>query len=341
MKNTYNKNFQHFKHFIYNIDNISPYFINKPSQSSLVHSHTDYSLIHWESSYRSKLSLLNLNYLKEIDVLENSPCFLVRDGLFLTMDFFNRCIKSKELRATLLFHNAIRNFIPEEWMENVLFYEFEFKQRKPSFNFSQNKSLRLIIKFHLLEKCFQPQKILDFLDTINFYEEIVLCFSIHDTNHFFSNEWDGGKYSQTTFSIIEEIKKKCLLKANKVSLRTLKSLQENDNLSGFDYFNLSQSEHYYIDDFTNYHCLSYGANPLNVQSFIACDEDLFIPLSSNHGIRVLANLENQNLEIGHSFQENLKYINIKKGDKFNLSAFQMLHSLTMDNTGFSWPKIFN
>ena len=336
----YQQNLKRFKYIHDNINDLGRHYIGKPAPSKLPHEHTEYSLNQWDIPYASRLSLLNLSYITNVDQVDNAPCFIVRDGLFLTMDFFNRCLKQKELRTLLLFHHGLKDFIPANWEENVLFFEYAYNKKKPVFHFTKQSSKKLILKFNLLKGCFSPEKIHSFLESIDHYQEIILCFSLHETNHFLSNQWDGGVFLHSTYEEIEKIKNKCLEKCEKVSSIPLKSLQMVNDLFEYDFYDISQSEHYYIDDYTNYHCLLSGATPLKMKEESGHPDDISLPLSFNHGIRVLAQPKKKDPVFEKTFQQGLKELSIHPGEKFNISAFQWLHSLTKERTSFSWPKLF-
>lgn len=340
MTTTYKNNLDSLQYIFSNISEYGQQHILKPLSSKLIHAHTDHSIHHWARPYPTHLNLLNLNYIDRIEELESAPFFLVRDGLFLTMDFFNRCLKNSELRSILLFHHGLKDFIPDEWRDNALFYEYSFTPQKSKIQFSNQKSKKIILKFHLMDKCYSFDKMVSIINKIDNYEEIILCFSIHETNFFLSEHWDGGAFLQSTYDSINLLKQECLKKVDKVSTITLKQLQAINDLSDFDFYNAGNFEHYYIDDFTNHHCLLFGATPILTKKAPANQDDIVFPLSFNKEIRVLANPATKDPSKLLAIKKGIDDLAIKPGQKFNTSAFQLVHSLTKEHVDFSWPTHF-
>lgn len=338
----YANNIQRLKTICRQLSTIEKGYIERPHQNDLAHEHTHYSLNQWEHQYLSPFGLLHLNHIQKLTQLDRAPVFLVRDGLFLMCDFFNRFKKNRDFRTLFLIHHSAKDFVPLEWRENVLFFEYEYTRKLAAFNFTEDVShKKLILKFSLLQKSFSLEKFKKTISKIKKYDEITLCFSFHESNHFLNHEWDGGAFVHQAFSEIENAKKLCLEKAEAVKTLPFKPLQNLEILSEFDYWDIGDTTNYFIDDFTNHHCFKLGATPLFMENQNAHEDDIVIPLSFYHGIRVLSHPQEINTLKMNLLQEGLRDLDISPGEKFTTSAFQLLNTLTEDINGSSWIKTFS
>lgn len=65
--------------------------------------------------------LIQVGVLKQLEVAKT---WLVRDGLLPMVWFFKRFPNPGSLTSKLLFHSALKNYIPKSWEKNVGFYEY-------------------------------------------------------------------------------------------------------------------------------------------------------------------------------------------------------------------------
>jgi hypothetical protein len=337
----YQNNFTKIESIFSNPDNIFSSY-SQHSYSALAHDHTSYSMNKWNGNYSSFINPICLYEINSYKQLESKPFYFVRDGLFLLMDFFNRVKKPASGKCILLVHHSLRNFIPSEWIDSILFYEYEYRPQfsklKTTESFKKNK---IIIKIDFMNKLFSVEKVLNLLKQYPGYDEILFCCSLHERNYFLEEKWDGGDFLFKTYETIDVLKKAALKICSTVELITTKELLLQQNLYGFEYSDASFKECYFIDDFVNFYCLQKGAIPKScIEEKSASNKDLFVFLTFNHGIRILAKPGPIDQIVKQNFNLGFEQLGILQNQKLPISGFQHLESLSSEIIGSSWMKTF-
>lgn len=339
MTATYQTNFNKLKKYILKPDSILnfdprayPY-----QEQEFVHNNLWHGFDPWKDNYSSPLTHINL-YQVTIPAQVNSlPFMLVRDGLFTMIDFFSRCPNPKHINGNLLIHSTLRDFVPSSWRAKVLFYDFEY--RKIISNVFAQKNKHILIKANITDSMFDyeiaEKKILD-LKKLK-YEKFMFFF-FNRSNPFLVKDWDSDY--RTNEYVLSQSKFINFLTKEKINFEfhTWKEYFHIPGMHQYDCIDLNFKEKYYLDDFTNYFFLKKGADPFNPILAKGNKDDLYVPLTSNHGIRIYSK------ELGYKNKsdeifKNLNLLNITNS-KCDFGAFQMLeeYSGKLDS---AWFKVYN
>lgn len=291
----------------------------------------------WKDNYSSPLTHICLYQVTNISQIEELPTVLVRDGLFMLLEFFMRSPNPKKMEGLILVHKCLRDYVPEVWRSKTLFYEFE--HRGSLNNVFKMKNKQVLIKANITDKIFDyeeaKQQILGLkkykYDKLNF-------FFFNRSNPFLALDWDNDhktiSYIESQNNFISFLDKE---KINYEFL-TWKEYFHAQNMHQFDCFDLNFKEKYFIDDFSNYFFQKKGATPLNLANAKGNEADLYVPISAFHGIRVLGKEPSFNQAKANEIYKNLNSMDYKI--KFDIGAFQMIDEMTGKKLESSWPKIF-
>ena len=341
MTATYQNNFKKIKKYL--IDPMPTLMSYDPKSypfhdQKLIHESLHHSFDPWKALYSSKIPHINLfeiNILKQIETL---PLFLVKDGLFTLLDFFNRFSNSKEIPGIMLVHSCLKDFIPNNWRAKVGFYEIEYRnQASPHF---QQKNKHILIKANVTDSIFDyelaKKKVLE-LKKKKF--EKFTFFFFNRTDPLLTVEWDLDE--RTNIYVASQNNFLKFLESEKIDYEflTWKEYFHAQSMHQYHCLDLNYKEKYYIDDFANYLFAKKGATPAELISQKGNDEDIFFPISSFHGVRILANEPEYNDNKANEIQRNLKLMRLDKV-KFNISAFQMVDNIAGKKLESAWFKNF-
>lgn len=306
-------------------------------EQEFLHSNLWHAFDPWKDAYSSPLTHINLYQVTNISQISELPTVLVRDGLFMLMEFFARSPNPKKMDGLILVHKTLRDYVPEVWRSKTLFYEFEFKGLKD--NIFKIKNNQIIIKANITEGIFDydlaMKKILEIKKQK--YEKINFFF-FNRSNPFLARDWDGDH--RTIEYIESQSKFITFLEKEKIQHEFL-TWREYFHVQGmhqYDCLDLNFKEKYYIDDFSNYFFMKKGATPQNLAQVKGSDDDIFVSLSPFHGIRILSKEASYDQSKANEIYRTLKAMDFNL--KFDIGAFQMVDALSGKKLESSWPKIF-
>jgi hypothetical protein len=342
MTATYQNNFKKISKYIANPN--PSFMVHDPLQYAFrdqekLHEFLDHSYGPWDNTYASPLTSINLFQVSTVKQISMLPSVFVRDGLFTTVDFFNRLPNPKDIPGIMLVHQSLRDFIPNEWRAKVLFYEIEY--RNETLGQFQQKNNQLLLKAFVHDGIFDyeeaTKKVLELkkqkFEKFNF-------FFFNRIDPLLVSEWDHDyrtiEYVKNQTKFISFLEKE---KINHEFL-TWKEFFNAQNFHQFHCVDLNFKEKYYIDDYTNYLFAKKGATPINPIRQKGHLSDLFVPLSSFHGIRIIGQEPNHNPKKADEIYKNLKLMNFEK-KKCTADVFQMIDAVAGKKLDSAWFKIYN
>jgi hypothetical protein len=308
-------------------------------EEEFLHTFLKYGLDPWKDSYASPLVHINLYQVTTAKQINSLPFFLVRDGLFTLLDFFHRLPNPKLAPGIMFIHNSLKDYVPPIWRAKVIYYEFEYRNLET--NVFQQKNKEVFIKANVTQGIFDydlaMKKVLE-LKKLKFNKFNFLFFN--RSNVFLAKEWDSDyltiEYVRTQAKFINFLEKEKI----DYEFLTWKEFFHIQGAHQFSCLDLNYKEKHYIDDFTNYHFLKKGMTPLNLSSMKGHESDLYVPITSFHGIRILGQAPTINSAKGDEIFKNLKLMNVSS-EKCDYGAFQMFNEVSEKKLNSACLKVFN
>ncbi len=285
-------------------------------------SHTTYSINQsWKQPYGSPLFHINLHDLHSPEQIHHLPFVLVRDGLFLLLDFFNRFPDPKVFHPIFLICSIHASFIPEAWHKKVLIYDFVFSPESKVGKI-KSKGRKFLVKGMYND---------DLVDYENLLEKINYCSELGKTsvalfmqeNPFLHLKWQGNELIFSFANFMEKLKSNLKYKEN-VEFLTYEQMYKMKDLSEIEFADENIKENYYIDEYLNFFLLKNGAKPLekDLGGKIAWNGK-FTRLTSVHGIFIHEFYElNLNKKLA-KFSVDLNILTEKEAS-FNVSHFSLI-----------------
>lgn len=306
-------------------------------EHQLLHSTLWHGFDPWKDNYSSPLTHICLYQVTNISQIEDLPTILVRDGLFMLLEFFLRSPNPKKLKGMILVHRCLRDYVPEAWRSKTLFYEIEYRGSEE--NIFKTKNKQVLLKANITDGIFDYEiaksKILE-LKKLK-YEKFNFFF-FNRSNPFLVLDWDNDHrtidYVTSQNSFIAFLEKEKI----KHEFLTWQDYFHVPSIHQYDCLDLNFKEKYFIDDFSNYFFLKKGATPISLQEVKGNESDLYVPISAFHGIRVLGKEPPFNQIKANEIHKNLKKMDCSV--KFDIGAFQMIDAVSGTKLESAWPKIF-
>lgn len=294
----------------------------------LPHGHTSHSLGPWDEHYYSPLNHVNLFQVVDSKQLARLHFALVRDGLFTLVDFFHRFSTPKGFKIILIVHEKFKEFIPLRWSNSVLFFDFDITS---SLYESKTYNDQLIIKGSLMEGAFCNDQFIKNIDEVKKQKKIkklLLCLSPRQ-NYFLRPTWQGDvEFSNISNTFMKSVYLELSTKLN-LEFINWKSLFSMSDLHRYEFLDANKKDNLYIDDYTDFYLLKKGAKPVFIEAGSRKNEnDIIVPLSHVHGIRVLANPHLSKINHWGYLTKTFELLEIEKGDQLNVSAFQAIQKLS-------------
>jgi hypothetical protein len=319
MKAIYQNNFDRFAElFEKQMGNLSRHHSHEKTQE-LIH----YTLGPWDDEYFSPLNHVNLYKVEDLKALTKMPFLLVRDGLSLLANFFYRFPTPKGIKTIFLIHQKLKNLVPEAWQDQVVFYDFLYDE-----SFFEHKTFNdtLIVKGHLLngESDLESLKKLHLkLRKEKDIKKIIFTMEQKE-NHLTNPRWKGDElFSHLANNFFRyaysEISKD--FSFDFINWKTFFSMQD---LHRYRFVDLSEKEHLYIDDHTDFFLFKKGAKPLWNTNKKSRSADLLIPLTMSHGIRIIQKETFEKCETWKQLNELFKNLGHKPGSPLSHDAFEGL-----------------
>ncbi len=320
----YQNNFRLFKEMYLenriNIDEVNllayPY-----DKAILPHEHSHITFGPWMTTYASNLLHINLFQVTSSTQLKKFPYVLVRDGLFTLLDFFNRFPSPKDFKPLFLVHRNFQSFIPVEWKEKILYYDFEFfNKNHGSFN------NMLIVKGLWMEGILDQESLIDKFSKIiemNYFKKMLICLPPRH-NYFINSEWTGDRDLANLINkfvkfLDQDIKLK--IDFEFISWEDFYSIQD---VQLYHFTDLNSKSLLYIDDYSNYYLLKKGAYPLSIPvTHSKSDQDIIAHASHFHGIRIFSDIK-EDKDRFKEVQKTFELLEIPGGEKLPLTAFRSL-----------------
>lgn len=306
-------------------------------EHELLHSNLWHGFDPWKDNYSSPLTHICLYQVTNISQIEDLPIVLVRDGLFMLLEFFMRSPNPKKMEGLILVHRCLRDYVPEAWRAKTLFYEIEYKGNQE--NVFKQKNNQALLKANITDGIFDYETTKSQILALKKlkYEKFNFFF-FNRSNPLLALDWDNDH--RTIEYIISQNNFISFLNKEKIQheFLTWKEYYHVQNMHQYDCLDLNFKEKYFIDDFTNYYFIKKGASPINVNEAKASDADIYVPISAFHGIRVLGKEPNYTQIKAKEIEKNLKYMDCKV--KFDTGTFQMIDDITGDKLESAWPKRF-
>lgn len=254
-----------------------------------VHPHTDFSLSPWSATYASPLNHVCLYDVADLRQLVAFPYFLVRDGYLPLIDFFFRFPVPEKFYGMLLVHTLFQDLVPSAWSSKVLFYDFE---RMGQDHFSDTTEC-LIIKGLVMNGVYDYSSFVGCLEkSLKLKNLKRIIFSMQTRqNYFLKEEWDGDAYFvEFANKVVPAIYSDDYKKFDK-SFIGWKDFYLQRSFCNTSFIDFNKKDSLFIDDHSDFFLMGQGCLSLqeNDQKNRFSVEDIYVPLSHHHGIRIIVN----------------------------------------------------
>ncbi len=259
MKAIYQKNYSLFqKKFKVNPEMQTLYDLEQGrwNNNSPAVEHTSYSINQsWKQGYSSPLFHINLHDLHSAEQINHLPFVLVRDGLFLLLDFFHRFPDPKYFKPIFLIHSSLVKFVPDAWLKKVLAYDFAYlPESKVGVLEPANKSFLLKGMFNT--EIFNDEKFFNLVERYAKKGKTYVALFMTD-NPFIHAKWKGNEMLFHFANLISEIKGK-LKKNDNVEFITYEKMYKLQDLNEFEFCDFNNKVNYYIDEYLNFFLFKNG-----------------------------------------------------------------------------------
>jgi len=228
----------------------------------------------YSSDYFLPIHSLFLFGEKNKHLLGSQDYFLIRDGLYTLLDFFHHHPTPKDISSIFIIHQRLASFVPLTWKKQVAFYNYEIPQAK-----IKDK----IILSGLLNNNFVSlkafEKKLDKIIEKYPHNKDFMALLTHRTDLFLGESQTG---LSPIFDYCKILHQKLGTNIDFVSPEQV----ENFSIHEYSYVDFNENLLTIADDYMIHLLLSKGATPLFSHPIQIFDDDIVIPCSPCHCLRL-------------------------------------------------------
>ena len=209
-------------------------------------------------------------------LLGSQDYFLVRDGLYPLLDFFHHNPTPDSISAVFLVHQRLSSFVPLAWRKQIAYYNYEIHHSKIGESDKILLSGLLNNNFVSLDHF---EKMIEDLLKKNPHPKNLISLLTHRTDLFVGDNSIGLSH---IFIYLKTLMKKLGTEIDFVPPEQA----ENLPLHEFGFIDFNENLLTIADDYMVHLLLSKGARPLFENKIERFSDDLLIPCSQNHSLRL-------------------------------------------------------